>query len=48
VLKDLGSDQAEIHGSTNSNTSKLAIPNWQLEFHVHTDTSLLVIGAMLA
>ncbi len=23
-------------------------PNWQLEFHVHTNASLLVIGAMLA
>jgi hypothetical protein len=23
-------------------------PNWQLEFHVHLDASLLVIGAMLA
>jgi hypothetical protein len=23
-------------------------PNWQLEFHVHTYTSLLAIGAMLA
>jgi hypothetical protein len=25
VLRSLGSDQAEVHGSTNSNTSKLAI-----------------------
>jgi hypothetical protein len=23
-------------------------PNWQLEFHVHIDASLLVVGAMLA
>jgi hypothetical protein len=23
-------------------------PNWQLEFHVHIDSSLLVVGAMLA
>jgi hypothetical protein len=23
-------------------------PNWQLEFHVHTNASLLVVGAMLA
>jgi hypothetical protein len=23
-------------------------PNWQLEFHVHTDASLLVVGVMLA
>jgi predicted transcriptional regulator YdeE len=23
-------------------------PNWQLEFHVHTNASLLVIGVMLA
>jgi hypothetical protein len=23
-------------------------PNWQLEFHVHTDVSLLVVGAILA
>ncbi len=23
-------------------------PNWQLEFHVHTNASLLIIGAMLA
>jgi hypothetical protein len=23
-------------------------PNWQMEFHVHTDASLLVVGAMLA
>jgi len=23
-------------------------PNWQLEFHVHIDATLLTIGAMLA
>jgi hypothetical protein len=23
-------------------------PNWQLEFHVHTNASLLAVGAMLA
>jgi hypothetical protein len=23
-------------------------PNWQLEFHMHTNASLLAIGAMLA
>jgi hypothetical protein len=23
-------------------------PNWQLEFHMHTNASLLVVGAMLA
>jgi hypothetical protein len=23
-------------------------PNWQLEFHVHTYASMLVVGAMLA
>ncbi len=23
-------------------------PNWQMEFHVHMDASLLVVGAMLA
>jgi hypothetical protein len=22
-------------------------PNWQVEFHVHTDASLLILGAML-
>jgi hypothetical protein len=42
MLKILGLNQAEIYGSTNSNTS-----NWQLEFHVHVDASLLAIGAML-
>jgi hypothetical protein len=25
----------------------LISPNWQVEFHVHTDTPLLVMGAML-
>jgi hypothetical protein len=39
----LGSDQVEVHGSTNFNTSKLAIG-----FHVHTNASMLVVGAMLA
>jgi hypothetical protein len=24
------------------------LPNWQLEFHVHTDASLLVVGPILA
>jgi hypothetical protein len=26
----------------------LIFPNWQLEFHVHTDASLLVVGPTLA
>jgi hypothetical protein len=26
----------------------LTSPNWQVEFHVHTNASLLVIGAMLS
>jgi hypothetical protein len=26
----------------------LILPNWQMEFHVHTDASLLAVGAMLA
>jgi len=43
MSKSLGSDQTKVHGSTDSNTSKL-----QLEFHVHVDASLLVVGAMLA
>jgi hypothetical protein len=29
-------------------TSILIPPNWQLEFQVHTNASLLVVGAMLA
>ncbi len=29
-------------------TPILIPPNWQLEFHVHTNASLLAIGAMLA
>jgi hypothetical protein len=29
-------------------TPILIPPNWQLEFHVHIDASLLVVGAMLA
>ncbi len=26
----------------------LIAPNWQVEFHVHKDASLLVVGAMLS
>jgi hypothetical protein len=26
----------------------LMLPNWQMEFHVHMDASLLVVGAMFA
>jgi len=29
-------------------TSILILLNWQLEFHVHTNASLLVMGVMLA
>ncbi len=29
-------------------TPILILPNWQMEFHVHTDASLLVVGVMLA
>jgi hypothetical protein len=29
-------------------TPILILPNWQMEFHAHTDASLLAIGAMLA
>jgi hypothetical protein len=29
-------------------TPILIPPNWQLEFHVHTNASLLEVGAMLA
>jgi hypothetical protein len=29
-------------------TPILIPPNWQMEFHVHTDASLLAIGVMLA
>jgi hypothetical protein len=29
-------------------TPILIPPNWQLEFHVHTNTSLLAVSAMLA
>jgi hypothetical protein len=43
MSKNFGLDQAEIHGSTD-----LIPPNWQLEFHVHTNASLLAIGAILA
>jgi hypothetical protein len=27
---------------------KLISPNWQVEFHVHTYASLLIMGAMLS
>jgi hypothetical protein len=43
MSKNLGSNQEKVHGSTNSSTS-----NWQMEFHMHMDASLLAIGAMLA
>jgi len=43
VSISLGSNQAKVHGSTDFNISKLA-----LEFHVHTNASLLVVNAMLA
>ncbi len=29
-------------------TSILISPNWEVEFHVHTNASLLVMGAMLS
>jgi hypothetical protein len=29
-------------------TSILISPNWQVEFHVHIDASLLAIGTMLS
>jgi len=43
VPKSLGLNQVEVHGSTNFNTSKFTIG-----VHVHTNASLLVVGAMLA
>jgi hypothetical protein len=41
--KKLGSDQVEVHGSIDFNTSKLVVG-----FHVPIDASMLVVGAMLA
>jgi hypothetical protein len=44
VSKSLGSYQVNIY----METPILIPPNWQVEFHVHIDASLLVVVAMLA
>jgi len=43
MLRSLGSNQTKY-----LEASILIPQNWQLEFHVHTHASLLVVGAMLA
>jgi hypothetical protein len=43
MSRSLGLDKVEVHGNTD-----LIPPNWQLEFHVHTDASLLAVHAILA
>jgi hypothetical protein len=43
MSRSLRFDQAKVHGNID-----IIPPNWQLEFHVHTNASLLAVGAMLA